>query len=184
MAALQQPTPDPAPTAERLLQAARRSFATRGYAASSLDDIATDCGVRKQTLLYHYPSKEDLLDAVIARTVDELAAYLEGVVGVSPDPRAAIVDGLFRVDRARPELLEVIREILRLGPPASTRLMALAEPHLDRLAGSMPRHRVLGAAAIVLGMATEVEVLEALGVRSTLADLRRRRRHLSSYLDS
>lgn len=176
--------PEPSSTADRLLVAARQAFATRGFEASSLDDIAADCNVRKQTLLYHYPSKDDLLRAVIIGTVDDLAAYLNAAAAGAADPPGAVVDALFRVGHTRPELLEVIREILRLGPPASVWLLDAAEPHLERLGGFVPRDRVLGGAAIVLGMATEVEALATVGIAPTLGDLRRRRRILLDYLDS
>lgn len=163
---------------------ARRSFATRGFEASSLDEIAAECQVRKQTLLYHFPSKGELLAAVIVRSVEDLAAYLNAAVSQSSDPRGAVVDALFRVGHVQPELLEVIREILRLGPPASTWLLDAAEPHLERLSAFVPRDRVLGGAAIILGMATEVEALATVDIQPTLADLRRRRRVLLDYLDT
>ena len=63
-----------------ILDAARNSFAKRGYEASSLDSIAADCGVRKQTVLYHFGSKESLLEAVIDRTLEEVSAALLAVV--------------------------------------------------------------------------------------------------------
>ncbi len=47
-----------------------RSFGTRGYDASSLDAIASELGVRKQTILYYFPTKEALLEAVIDRSAD------------------------------------------------------------------------------------------------------------------
>lgn len=169
-------------TADRLLVAARRSFAARGYEASSLDDIAADCGVRKQTLLYHYPSKETLLDAVIERTVKDLATYLDAAVSGVADPRVAVVDAALRIGSRQPELLEIIREVLRLGPPASARLLDAAAPDLDRLSGFMPRERVLGGVAIILGIATEVDALAAVGIEPSLGDLRRRRRVVLDYL--
>ena len=67
-------------TREEILEAARNSFAKRGYEASSLDSIAADCEVRKQTVLYYFGSKESLLEAVINRTLEELSAALLAVV--------------------------------------------------------------------------------------------------------
>ena len=67
-------------TREEILEAARNSFAKRGYEASSLDSIAADCEVRKQTVLYYFGSKESLLEAVIDRTLEELSAALLAVV--------------------------------------------------------------------------------------------------------
>jgi len=58
------PGPHGASTSERILDAALVSFATRGYEASSLDALAQGLEVRKQTILYWFPSKEVLLEAV------------------------------------------------------------------------------------------------------------------------
>ena len=40
------------PTAERILVAAMGEFGTRGYEATSLDELARELGIRKQTILY------------------------------------------------------------------------------------------------------------------------------------
>jgi hypothetical protein len=98
------------------------------------------------------------------------------------DPLQEVVDALFRIGAQRPELLELVREALRLGPPASTRLTAELSPLLDELAGGVPREVVFTAAAMVVGMATEVDVLRGLGIAPTRGALRRRRRVLLDYL--
>ena len=54
-------------TDERILSAALQSFGTKGYDATSLDQLAGELGVTKQTILYHHPSKAALLDAVVDR---------------------------------------------------------------------------------------------------------------------
>ena len=172
----------PIRTSDRLVAAALRAFAERGYEATSLDQIAVDCDVRKQTLLYHFPSKEALLAAVIDHTVDELAERLRAAGEGRADRRRALVDAIFRIGAERPELLELVREALSLGPPASELLLDAAGPFLDQLATGMPRDKVLQAAAMILGMATEADVLAAVGVEPTLAQLRRRRRALLAFV--
>lgn len=169
-------------TADRLLGAALRAFADRGYEATSLDEIAADCDVRKQTLLYHFSSKDELLGAVIDHTVATLADHVAAAIPGAADREVAVVNALFRIGATRPELLELIREALRLGPPASERLLDVAEPFLEQLAVGMSRDKVLGAGAMILGMATEADVLDSLGVVPTVAQLRRRRRTLLDYL--
>lgn len=47
-------------TAERILEAGRELFNARGYAATSLNDIATQVGIAKGNLTYHFPTKLDL----------------------------------------------------------------------------------------------------------------------------
>ena len=66
-------------TADRVLDAATESFGTRGYDSTSLDALAAELGIRKQTILYWFPSKEALLEAVIDRSAAELSVYLYAV---------------------------------------------------------------------------------------------------------
>jgi AcrR family transcriptional regulator len=63
-----------------VLDAALASFGTKGYEATSLDQGAAELGVRKQTILYYYSTKPQLLDAVVDRSADELAGVLRGAV--------------------------------------------------------------------------------------------------------
>ena len=169
-------------TRERLLAAALTNFATQGYEATSLDEVAAEAGVRKQTLLYYHPSKGALLSAVIERGIAELATALRPSIEKRGARLETVVDTLFRLGAQRPELLDLVREALRLGPPAANRLRAEAEPLVAELSVAMSRDAVFGAAAIVVGMATEVEVARALGVEPTLGELRRRRHILLTYL--
>ena len=60
------------PTSERILDVALESFGLRGYDATSLDAIASQLEVSKQTVLYWFPSKEALMAAVIDRSTGEL----------------------------------------------------------------------------------------------------------------
>ncbi|MGH9102669.1 MAG: helix-turn-helix domain-containing protein, partial [Acidimicrobiales bacterium] len=54
------PTSTEGGTADRILDAALASFGARGYEATSLDALAEGLGVRKQSILYWFPSKEVL----------------------------------------------------------------------------------------------------------------------------
>lgn len=190
-----QPTPLPAvPTRVRVLDAALASFAARGYEATSLDALAAGLGVRKQTILYHFLSKEALLDAVLTRSAGELAAAVdEGLSrpGTGWTRVEGVVRAVFRLAGRRPELLGLVREVGRLGPPFATRLTTVMEPLVARATafleqevrtGAMrphdPRLVLLSAYSTVIGAATEVEVLRSLGVRPTPRLLVRRRRDL------
>jgi TetR/AcrR family transcriptional regulator len=185
-------------TAERTLRAALDAFGTRGYGATSLDDLARELGIRKQTILYWYPSKEALLDAAIDRVAAEVTVRLErAVAGAAPgfERVEAIVRAMFRLAARHPSMLGFLREVTRLGPPASSRLLGAIAPLLDRAAGFLaaemdagrirrhdPRLILLAAYSMVTGLATEVEVLRAFGEEPTLASLVRRRDELISLL--
>lgn len=47
-------------TADRILEAGRELFNSKGYAATSLNDIASAVGISKGNLSYHFPTKHDL----------------------------------------------------------------------------------------------------------------------------
>src|SRR4029453_7804305 len=118
-------------TAGRILDATLDAFGSRGYGATSLDDLARDLGIRKQTILYWYPPKEALLAAAIVRTTAELTTRLERAVahaGHGFDRVDAIVRAMFRLAARHPSMLGFVREGSRLGPPASTPLGAASSP--------------------------------------------------------
>lgn len=183
---------------EQVLDAARQSFGTRGYEATSLDQLAVELGVRKQTILYYYPSKAELLDAVIDSSAAELADVLERTLlhaGGGFDRIEAIVRSVFRLALRRPELLGVLREVARLGAPASTRLTANLDPLVQRareflvvemdlghFRRSDPSLLLLSVYSTVVGVATEVEVLRAVGIEPTLRTTATRRRELLQFL--
>jgi AcrR family transcriptional regulator len=187
-------------TSDRILDVALAGFGTRGYDASSLDAIASELGVRKQTILYYFPTKEALLEAVIDRSASELSSVLEDALvraGKGWDRVEAVVRSVFRLALRRPELLGLLREVSRLGPPAATRLTEALDPLVQRARlfletemdeGTMRRQDarlvLLSAYSAVIGVATEVEVLRAVGIDPTLRSLAVRRRELLGFLHS
>ncbi|MEP6480654.1 MAG: TetR/AcrR family transcriptional regulator [Rhodoglobus sp.] len=62
---------------EDLRSIALAEFATAGYAATSLQRIAELAGLSKSSVLYHYSSKEALLEATIAPAIDQMAAIID-----------------------------------------------------------------------------------------------------------
>ena len=189
-----------ASTRERVLDVALSSFGSRGYEATSLDALAATLGVRKQTILYYFANKEALLEAVIDRSAAELSSALERALARAGPGFArveAVVRSVFRVAARRPELLGLLREVSRLGPPATTRLTEALDPLVARAtgfleaemaAGAMRRQDsrllLLNAYSVVIGAATEVEVLRAIGYEPTAASLLRRRAELVEFLRS
>src|SRR5262245_11307506 len=126
----------PRPTRERILDAALDRFGSRGFEGTSLDDIAADVGVAKQTVLYWFPSKDELLSAVIDHTADELALGIEAAVrAASEEPLArvdAVVKAVFRPAVRRPALLGLVREVSRLEPAMSEHLLERVRPLVER----------------------------------------------------
>ncbi|MEM7287060.1 MAG: TetR/AcrR family transcriptional regulator [Actinomycetota bacterium] len=132
-------------TADRILEAAMTAFGGRGYDATSLDDLAADLGIRKQSILYHFPSKEALLDAVADQAVGELTDVFWSVIATSEngfDRVEAMVRRVFRMAMGRPELLGLLREVTRLGPPVLNRATDALQPLIKGATECEPEHAV------------------------------------------
>ena len=186
-------------TRDRILAAALDRFGTRGVDAVSLDDIAAVVGVRKQTVLYWFASKEELVDAVLEAAVAELAVVIEAAVRAAPDDPLervdAVVRAVFRPAVRRPALLGLVRELSRLPGEQAERLRAHVDPlveravdflaaemHAGRLRRGEPRLVAALAYATVTGIATEPEALRGVGWEPTPAGLRRLRTELRAFL--
>ena len=161
--------------------------------------IATEVGVAKQTLLYWFPSKDELLQAVVAQAASELAVVIEAAVRASGDDPLdridAVVRAVFRPAVRRPALLGLIRDVSRLPGSVATSLTDQLRPLAERaqvyLRAEMDAGRLrradpgLVAAlayATVTGIATEPEALRVNGWEPTTAGLRKLRDELLAFL--
>ena len=97
-------------TAQRILNAAEELFAERGFAGTTLRDVAEQVGIQNPSLYNHYKSKESLYSAVLERGIGPVLAVLTEYVGKT---RKRNLDSEFLITR--------IMEILT------------AHPHLPRL---------------------------------------------------
>lgn len=80
----------------RILSVALHHFATRGYHATSVRDIARDVGCTVPALYYHYKNKQDILVSLLKITMD----ILEHVVHSADDPDAPVDQRLSEMTRA------------------------------------------------------------------------------------
>ncbi len=196
MEATSAPTPD---TRSRILAEALDAFGSRGFDAVSLDDLAQALGVRKQTILYHFGSKAELFAATIDRAVGDLGdSLIDASKGRTGWPAVeAVVHAVFRTAVRQPEQLGVLREVMRLGGAWSARATEAMEPIIERARlflslemrrGNMrqtdPNLVLVSAYSTVMGVATEVEVLRAVGIEPSLREAVRRRRELLKFLEA
>ena len=104
---------------------------------------------------------------------------------------------MFRLAGRRPSCSGLLREVSRLGPPSATRFREMLGPFIERATafleegmeagefrGQDARLLLLATYSTVIGVATEVEVLRALGIEPSARSLVRRRAELLAFLRS
>lgn len=148
-----------------IVETAARLFARDGFAQVSVSALAAACRTSKSLIYHYYPSKEDILHAVTASHVDQLARDVADAAETPGDARARLASLVHRfmrhyvgaADRQKVLLNELDRlpadkreEIVRRQRgivAAVTRLLAEIDPEL---AGDPPRARA--AAMLLFGM--------------------------------
>lgn len=102
-------------TRGKLIQAARKAFAEKGYANASMDDLTAAVGLTRGALYHNFGDKRGLLQAVVDRIDGEMAARAQAIGNAVGDEWA----GLLAEGRAYIEMAlepEVQRIVLLDGP--------------------------------------------------------------------
>jgi AcrR family transcriptional regulator len=80
-------------TTAAIVKAAKRIFGERGFAATTMDDIAAGAHVAKGAVYHHFPTKEALFEAVFEQVSHELVADLDRIARAEKDALAAMAAG-------------------------------------------------------------------------------------------
>lgn len=67
-------------TRKRLLAAAARLFAKNGFQGTSVDDVAEAAGFSKGALYYNFASKDELFEALVEESIEQMIAGLESAL--------------------------------------------------------------------------------------------------------
>jgi TetR/AcrR family fatty acid metabolism transcriptional regulator len=103
------PSRDPEKRA-RILDAAIRVFARKGFFSAKVAEIAAEAGVADGTIYLYFKNKDDLLISLFEERMDALLGGMRAAIeGVEPGPAKldACADYLVRFAREHPELMEV-----------------------------------------------------------------------------
>ncbi|NUS83332.1 MAG: helix-turn-helix transcriptional regulator, partial [Streptomyces sp.] len=96
--------PQPAPTRDRLLDAAERLFGEHGFAATSLRTVTVAAEANVAAVNYHFGSKEGLLRAVVERAM----AAVNG-------ERLRLLEELRAAGDRQPTVEELVRAFVMTG---------------------------------------------------------------------
>lgn len=97
---------------ELLLDAAERSFARRGYRASTMQVIAREAGYSRAVIYRHFATRDGLLDALVVRVAARKIAEITTRLELLREPGALVTESLVIVatEVAHDPLLRVISE--------------------------------------------------------------------------
>ena len=107
------------PTVERILESARAVLVTHGYAAFTSRRVAEAAGMAVGNLTYHFPTKRELLRALIARLLKFYAQRFETFLADSKRDSALDLEMLVRwvwTDAIGVDTTRTFRELWALAP--------------------------------------------------------------------
>lgn len=103
------------PTRAAILDAAERLFSARGLPGAAMRDLARALGLRPSSLYNHFPSKQALYEAVLARGLQPIAELIDEAWragGMRPDALRAIVERLVAHLALHPHLGQLLQRAL------------------------------------------------------------------------
>ncbi|WP_184741771.1 TetR/AcrR family transcriptional regulator [Arthrobacter sp. AZCC_0090] len=184
-----QPEPDGVTSSSRpsaIMAAATRLFSVRGYQTVTMQDIGAAVGATSASLYRHFPTKGDLLTAIMTRATEALHVGLADALAGAASPRealrATVTAYVSFATRHRDLLGVLVTELPNIPEPDRRRLraaqreyvsewfalQAAARPEQDR---AVTRFRVHAALAIVNDAVRTTRLSSHPGVVRNIVDL-------------
>lgn len=177
-------TPDIAETSvpttrESILREAISCFASGGYDGTSLNDIAAAVGIRRPSLLHHFPSKDSLYEESFEKVLGDWLDRLAGAIAEQASGWAKVESVLragFRLFEDNPDYVRLMRrEALDGGSHLGIDLSEVLRPLFDAAtdyferemsAGTFrrhdPRHLVITAYGSILSYFSDAPFIDGL----------------------
>ena len=126
-------------TREQILGEASRLFAEHGFDGTSLNDIAEAVGIRRPSLLHHFPSKEALYREVFEISISDWFVRIDVAID---EPRNGfeqmdrVIDAGFQFFMANPDFVRLFRrEALEDNSEFASEFAAVLRPQVDAVCG-------------------------------------------------
>ncbi|MDO6538686.1 TetR family transcriptional regulator C-terminal domain-containing protein [Alteromonas stellipolaris] len=125
-----------AKTEAGILRAAEEVFAQKGFAGSSMDAVAQQAGISKQLILYYFPGKDKLYQAVLENMIDLWLEKMQFNDDPEASPASTIrqyIQQKIELSRDYPNGSKVFaHEIINGAPVLKTYLIENLKPAFER----------------------------------------------------
>ena len=100
---------DPDDRKNEILDTAEKLFFTKGYNKTAVNDILNEIGIAKGTFYYYFKSKEEVMDAIIMRIIDNGIKIAEEI---ADNPKLSVQEKLLQIIMAQSPDIDIKEQVL------------------------------------------------------------------------
>ena len=169
-------------TRARIRVAAAKVIERDGAGHLTLEKVAAEAGVSKGGLLYHYPSKDALLQGLLDHLLENRAGLVDDLGSADEVSNAALLNGLIDADFDLPKDERIMAQGLIAASAENADLLAPAKQYVEALFEQLGASKATAATARTILLASQgLQFLELLGLLSLSVNERNEiRQHLKS----
>ena len=132
-------TPQGEERRQEILRQSIDIFGEAGYGGARIDEVARRVGIRRPSILYHFPDKHSLYEAAVASIVNDIVDRVLATEGECQDRLESIADVWIDFVIARPNAARVLlRQMIDVNPipmrniqPAVQKLLSSIQAAID-----------------------------------------------------
>jgi len=124
-----------AQTRKAVLEAAVKTFSTKGFSGTNLADVAKEAGMTRGAIYWHFKNKYELLEAVIRQTHERMKVRVDKVFASSLSPlnKARQLLHEFFLIVSEEDELSVIEELVVFKSETRKELQRFYKAHMEKV---------------------------------------------------
>ena len=169
-------------TRARIRVAAAKVIERDGAGHLTLEKVAAEAGLSKGGLLYHYPSKDALLQGLLDHLLENRAGLVDNLGSVEAVSDATLLNSLIDADFDLPKDERIMAQGLIAASAENPELIAPAQHHVEAVFAQLGNTKTTATLARTIFLASQgLQFLELLGLLSlSTAERNEIRRHLKA----